>query len=383
MEVFTTYAILKIIWWLLLGVLLMGLAIMVGMDMGVGTILRYVGRTDEDRRAALNIIGPHWDGNQVWFILGGGAIFAAWPTIYATAFSGLYVVMLVLLWSMIIRPLGFEYRSKLPSHQWRNVWDWALFVSGFVPMLVYGAAMGNIFMGFPFHFLQEGTAVSVYTGSFIKLFNPFAILAGLVSVSMSALMGSLMLMNRGEGALYTRARRVAMIAGPLALVLFTLAGIWVARMAGFVINGPITPGMPSSPLPLEPVAIVAGGWLHNYASHPVLWILPLITYASVALATLLAGINRSHVAWWLGALGWIGILATVAASTFPFIMPSVTDPGHSLMVWNASSSANTLGWMLGWSIVFVPTILIYTSWCYWVMRGKVSAKQVASDDHAY
>ncbi|AOU98180.1 cytochrome d ubiquinol oxidase subunit II [Acidihalobacter yilgarnensis] len=383
MEVLTTYAILKITWWLLLGVLLMALAIMVGMDMGVGTILRYVGRTDEDRRIALNIIGPHWDGNQVWFVLGGGAIFAAWPTLYGTAFSGLYVVMLVLLWSMILRPLGFEYRSKLASAKWRNLWDWTLFVSGFVPMLVYGAAIGNILVGFPFHFAQEGTAVSVYTGSFITLFNPFAILAGLVSVSMSTLMGSLMLMNRGEGALYERARRVAGLAGPLALILFTIAGIWVANMKGFVINGTLDPGMQASPLTNLPVSIVSGGWLQNYANHPILWLLPLLTYISVMLATLLARMGRSHVAWWLGALGWIGILGTVAAATFPFLMPSVTDPAHSLMVWNASSSANTLGWMLGWTIVFVPTIIVYTSWCYWVMRGKVTAKQVAEDDHAY
>ena len=170
------YLILKVVWWLLLGVLLMGLAVMVGMDMGVGTILRYVGRTDAERRVALNIIGPHWDGNQVWFILGGGAIFAAWPLVYATAFSGFYVVMLVLLWSMIVRPLGFEYRSKLPSARWRNAWDWALFVSGFVPMLVFGAAIGNILTGVPFHFSWNLT--STYTGSFIELFNPFAILCG-------------------------------------------------------------------------------------------------------------------------------------------------------------------------------------------------------------
>ncbi|MBU6249468.1 MAG: cytochrome d ubiquinol oxidase subunit II, partial [Xanthomonadaceae bacterium] len=146
------YFALKVLWWLVLGVLLMGLAIMVGMDMGVGTLLRFVGRDDNERRVCLNAIGPHWDGNQVWFILGGGAIFAAFPLIYATAFSGLYVVMLLLLWTMIVRPLGFEYRSKLPSPRWRNGWDWALLVSGAVPMIIYGAAMGNLLRGVPFHF---------------------------------------------------------------------------------------------------------------------------------------------------------------------------------------------------------------------------------------
>ncbi len=165
-----TYLALELIWWLLLGVLLAGIAIMVGMDMGVGTILRYVGRSDVERRVALNIIGPHWDGNQVWFVLGGGAIFAAWPRIYATAFSALYVVMLVLLWSMMVRPLGFEYRGKLQSLRWRNGWDWVLFVSGFVPMLVFGAAMGNVLQGIAFHF--EWNLASRFDGSFLALVNP-------------------------------------------------------------------------------------------------------------------------------------------------------------------------------------------------------------------
>ncbi|MDE2003558.1 MAG: cytochrome d ubiquinol oxidase subunit II, partial [Betaproteobacteria bacterium] len=178
-----TYLLLKLVWWVLLGVLLVGLAVMVGMDMGVGTILRHVGRTDTERRVVLNIVGPHWEGNQVWFVLGGGAIFAAWPLIYATAFSGFYVVMLLLLWTMIVRPLGFEYRSKLASAQWRGAWDWALFVSGFVPMLVFGAAVGNLLQGVPFHF--DWNLTSRYTGSFAALLNPFALLCGLLSVAMS------------------------------------------------------------------------------------------------------------------------------------------------------------------------------------------------------
>ena len=217
------YLILKVVWWLLLGVLLMGLAIMVGMDMGVGTILRYVGRTDTERRVALNIVGPHWEGNQVWFILGGGAIFAAWPWVYATAFSGFYVVMLLLLWSMIMRPLGFEYRSKLASPQWRNAWDWTLFVSGFLPMLVFGAAIGNILNGVPFHFSWNLT--STYTGSFINLFNPFAILCGALSVAMSVYMGAVTIMNGGEDAIYDRARKLAVWAGLIAVVLFTVDGV--------------------------------------------------------------------------------------------------------------------------------------------------------------
>jgi cytochrome d ubiquinol oxidase subunit II len=375
------YVVLKVVWWLLLGILLMGLAIMVGMDMGVGTILRYVGRTDSERRVALNIIGPHWDGNQVWFILGGGAIFAAWPVIYATAFSGLYVVMLLLLWSMIIRPVGFEYRSKLPSRVWRNAWDWGLFVSGFVPMLVFGAAIGNALQGFPYHF--EWNMASVYTGSFILLFNPFAILAGLLSVSMSVFMGAAMLMNRSTGPLFARSRKLLMLSGPLALVLFTIGGIWVASMQGYTLSG-ADPGATANPL--DPRAVVAtgsGAWLGNFRAMPELWLLPLLTYISVVLGTLAGRAGKSHFAWWLGALAWIGILGTVGAAMFPFMMPSSSEAAHSLTVWNASSSEHTLIWMSLWTAVFVPAILAYTSWAFWVMRGKVSTEQVENDEHAY
>jgi cytochrome d ubiquinol oxidase subunit II len=375
------YIVLKVLWWLLLGVLLMGLAIMVGMDMGVGTILRYVGRSDAERRVALNIIGPHWDGNQVWFILGGGAIFAAWPVIYATAFSGLYVVMLLLLWTMIIRPVGFEYRSKLPSAAWRNAWDWGLFVSGFVPMLVFGAAIGNALQGFPYHF--EWNMASVYEGSFLALFNPFAILAGLLSVSMSVYMGAAMLMNRSEGALYERSRQLLTLAGPLALLLFTIGGIWVTYMQGYTQSGAV-PGAPSNPLDTRVVVEVgSGAWLTNFKNVPVLWLLPLVTYAAVVLGTLAGRAGRSHLAWWLGALAWIGILGTVGAAMFPFMMPSSSNVTQSLTVWNASSSEHTLIWMTLWTAVFVPAILAYTSWAFWIMRGKVSTEQVENDDHAY
>ena len=374
------YLVLKVVWWALLGVLLMGLAIMVGMDMGVGAILRYVGRTDTERRVALNIIGPHWDGNQVWFILGGGAIFAAWPLIYATAFSGLYVVMLILLWSMIVRPLGFEYRSKLALPAWREGWDWALFVSGLVPMLVFGAAIGNMLLGVPFRF--EWNLASVYTGSFIALFNPFAILCGALSVAMSVYMGGAMLMNRGEGELYDRARRLVVPAGLVVLALFTLCGLWVAFMDGYQLVHSPDPAVAQTPLQ-QAVQRAPGAWLDHFRQRPLLWLVPGTVYVTVLLGVAAARVRRSHLAWWLGALGWIGIIGTVGAAMFPFMMPSSLEPSHSLTVWNASSSRLTLIWMTGWSAVFVPLILWYTSWAFWVMRGKVTASRIAADEHAY
>ncbi|HTV84659.1 MAG TPA: cytochrome d ubiquinol oxidase subunit II [Dyella sp.] len=374
------YATLQIVWWLLLGVLLIGLAVMVGMDMGVGTILRYVGRTDLERRVALNVIGPHWDGNQVWFILGGGAVFAAFPLIYATAFSGFYVVMLLLLWSMIMRPLGFEYRSKLSSAGWRNAWDWALFVSGFVPMVVFGAACGNLFLGVPFQF--DWTLTSTYTGSFIALLNPFAILCGLLSASMSAAMGAITVMNGAEGVMAERGRTLARVAWLLGMVLFAAGGFWIAHIQGYVLLGSPGAGVPQTPMQQQ-VSLVDGAWLAHFRDHGVLWLVPATGFAGMAASLLAASARRSHLAWWLGALAWAGVIGTLGTALFPFLLPSASVPAQSLTVWNASSSRLTLAWMTGFALVFVPLVIWYTSWAFYVMRGKVDPHHIANDEHAY
>jgi cytochrome d ubiquinol oxidase subunit II len=374
------YLVFKLVWWLLLGVLLMGLAIMVGMDMGVGTLLRFVGRTDLERRVILNTIGPHWDGNQVWFILGGGAVFAAFPLIYATAFSGLYVVMLLLLWSMMVRPLGFEYRSKLPSQAWRNVWDWTLLISSLVPMVIYGAAFGNILLGLPFHFSWNLT--SYYTGSFLSLLNPFAILCGLLSLSLSIYMGGVMLLGRTDGVVQQRAQRAAKYAVCVAAVLFTVGGVWVSNLPGYHLVQGVAGHLAQTPMH-QSVQKVAGAWWDNFRALPLLWLVPVLAYAGMALGWLAVRAGRSTLAWWLGALAWIGVIGTVGASMFPFMMPSSTDPSQSLTLWNSVSSLRTLIWMTGFALVFVPIIVAYTSWAFYVMRGKVSAAHVAADTHAY
>jgi cytochrome d ubiquinol oxidase subunit II len=373
-------SVLTIIWWVLLGVLLMGLAIMVGMDMGVGTLLRFVGRTDDERRVALNIIGPHWDGNQVWFILGGGAIFAAWPLVYATAFSGFYIVMLLLLWSMIVRPLGFEYRSKMPSQRWRNNWDWALFLSGCLPMIIYGAAVGNVLLGVPFNF--DWRLTSYYTGSFWGLLNPFAVLCGLTSLSLSIYMGGNTLMRSGEDGLAQRARTASTWGGLVFIVLFTIGGIWVANLDGYRLVEFPGAGVPQTPLH-QVVERSSGGLLSNYASYPILWALPILAYVAMIIGLIATRAQRRLLAWWSGAVTWIAVLSTAGAAMFPFIMPSVTHPSHSLTVWNSGASTATQGWMLGFTIIYIPLIILYTSWAFWVMRGKVDAKSVKSNDHAY
>ncbi|WP_426689617.1 cytochrome d ubiquinol oxidase subunit II [Rhodanobacter ginsengiterrae] len=374
------YAMLQITWWLLLGVLLVGLAVMVGMDMGVGTILRYVGRTDLERRVALNIIGPHWEGNQVWFVLGGGAVFAAFPLIYATAFSGFYVVMMLLLWSMIMRPLGFEYRSKLPSTAWRGMWDWALLVSGLIPMVIFGAAFGNLFHGAPFQFSWNLT--STYSGSFLGLLNPFAILCGLLSVALSVFMGAVTVMNGAVDAIYDRARTLARLSAALAIVLFAAGGVWVRGMQGFVLTSSPAPGVAQTPLQ-QAVSLVDGAWLANFHAHPLLWVVPVLGFAGMLLGLLAAGARRSHLAWWLGALAWLGVIGTAGVALFPFLLPSSSVPAQSLTVWNSSSSELTLTWMVGFALVFVPLVVWYTSWAFYVMRGKVKPEHVSDDEHAY
>jgi cytochrome d ubiquinol oxidase subunit II len=288
--------------------------------------------------------------------------------------------MLVLLWSMIVRPLGFEYRSKLPSARWRNAWDWALFVSGFLPMLVFGAAIGNILRGVPFQFSWNLT--STYTGSFIGLFNPFAILCGLLSVAMSVYMGAVIIVNGAEGAMHDRARRVAVWGGLVALALFTVGGIWVSMMYGYQLMRSPDPALAQTPLQ-QTVESAAGVWMTNFRAHPILSVVPIAAYVAVGFGVWAVRRNRSYLAWWLGAVGWIAIIGTVGAAMFPFMLPSSSEPSHSLTVWNASSSRHTLVWMLGFTVVFIPLIVWYTSWAFWVMRGKVSAEQVEGDEHAY
>ena len=374
------YLILQVLWWALLGVLFVGLGTMVGMDMGVGTLLRFIGKTDTERRVMLNAIGPHWDGNQVWFILGGGAIFAAFPLIYATSFSGLYVVILLLLWSMIVRPLGFEYRSKIASPAWRNAWDWTLLLSGALPMIIFGAAMGNMLMGVPFQF--EWNLRSVYTGSFIFLFNPFSVLAGLLSLSLSIYMGGVMMMGRAPAPISDRARTAASYAALAAIVLFAVLGVWVSMVNGYKIVSFPGAGVPQTPLQ-QTVELVPGGWLANYKSHPILWVIPLLGFAGLLLGWLSVRGNKHTLAWWLGAVSWIGVVGTIGVAMFPFLMPSSSNPSQSLTLWNAISSETTLLWMTGWTVVFVPIIFWYTSWAFYVMRGKVDPKEVEADPHAY
>ncbi|HTH95320.1 MAG TPA: cytochrome d ubiquinol oxidase subunit II [Rhodocyclaceae bacterium] len=373
------YPTLKIIWWLLVGVLLIGFAIMDGHDMGVGTLLPFVGKSDIERRVIINTVGPHWDGNQVWFITGGGAIFAAWPFVYATAFSGFYWAMLAVLWALFFRPVGFDYRSKIHDPRWRTAWDWGLFVGGAVPPLIFGVAFGNLLQGVPFSF--DTYLVSTYTGSFWALLNPYALLAGVVSSAMITMHGGAYLAHRTEGAVQQRAIRAATVASIVTATAFALAGLWLQKIDGYRIVSAINTAAAPDPMSKE-VVRVAGAWMDNYAKQPLLWLLPLLGIAMPLLSGVLMRMRRTLCAFVASAIGIVGIIGTAGASMFPFVMPSSSVPAASLTVWDSVSSHLTLGIMLCVTLVFVPLIVFYTGWAYRVMRGKVTAEQIHANEHS-
>ncbi|WP_374344115.1 cytochrome d ubiquinol oxidase subunit II [Azonexus sp.] len=374
------YPTLKIVWWLLVGVLLVGFAIMDGHDMGVGTLLPFVGRDDVERRVVINTVGPHWDGNQVWFITGGGAIFAAWPLVYATAFSGFYWAMLAVLWALFFRPVGFDYRSKIDHPAWRKTWDWGLFVGGAVPPLIFGVAFGNLFLGVPFHF--DANLVPYYTGSFWALLNPFALLCGVVSMAMITFHGAIYLMHRTEGAIQRRARLAMLAFGCLLLATFSAAGIWLWQgIDGFAIVSAVDPGALPNPLAKE-VVRQPGAWLANYTRQPLGVALPALAYAGTLIAMQLAAAGRTLPAFVASSLAIVGVIGTAGASLFPFVMPSSSAPGASLTVWDSVSSQLTLNIMLWATLIFMPVIVLYTGWAYKVMAGKVTADYIRENEHA-
>ena len=370
------YETLRLIWWVLLGVLLIGFAIMDGFDLGVAMWLPALGRTDMERRILINSIGPTWEGNQVWFILGGGAIFAAWPALYALSFSGFYLAMFLILLALILRPVGFKYRSKLENKKWRSFWDFALFLGGFIPALICGVAVGNVLQGVPFYY--DENLMPYYTGSFLGLLNPFALLCGLLSVVMLSMHGGYFLNIKTEGHIQKRAKRAANITAVLTTVIFAIGGLWLyVGVNGYEISSTLNHFGPSNPLYKE-VARSTTGWFLNYKTYPIFIIAPLLGIFSPLICIALS--RFSGIAFLFSSLSIFSIIATVGVSMFPFILPSSTNPSHSLTVWDSSSSETTLFIMLIATVIFLPIVLIYTTWVYRVLRGKVTSQTVT--DHS-
>ncbi len=373
------YETLKLIWWLFVGVLLIGFALTDGFDLGIGTLLPFLGKSDDERRVIINAIGPTWEGNQVWFVTGGGALFAAWPLVYATAFSGFYVALLLVLFALFFRPVGFEYRNKLADERWRNFWDWGMFAGGMVPALVFGVAFGNLLQGVPFHF--DADMRSWYEGGFFGLLNPFALLAGIVSLAMLVMHGACYLQLRTEGIIYERSRRMVSLAGLVFIGSFALAGVWVAfGIQGYHIESMPAAGSAFGPLAKE-VSRGTGAWLDNYTAWPWAWLAPGAGILGALLAMLLTRLDRPGTGFVFSALSVTGVILTAGISMFPFVMPSSTDPNSSLTLWDAVSSHYTLNLMFYATVLFLPLIVLYTGWVYRVMRGKVTEQVIREQQH--
>jgi len=377
------YESLRIIWWLFLGVLLIGFAIMDGFDLGVAMLLPYVARSDVERRVMINSIGPFWEGNQVWLILGGGAVFAAWPPVYAAAFSGFYLAMFLVLGTLILRPVGFDFRNKFPDIRWRTFWDYALFAAGLVPSLVFGVAFGNLLQGIPFRIDPDLRILYQGSGLF-ELLNPFGLLCGLLSAGMLATHGAIYLTSRADGTVAARARDVAMVGAATTFLLFAIAGLWVwLGIDGYAITSAITADGPSNPL-LKTVARQPHQWFANYATHPWTIAAPVLGFLGPLLALLLTINPRPTMAFVASASGIFGIITTAGVAMFPFLMPSDIEPAASLTVWDASSSRMTLFVMLLATLAFLPIVLVYTAIVYRALSGTVTTSMVNKDSaHLY
>lgn len=365
------YEILRFIWWVLIGVLLIGFAVTDGFDMGVLTLLPFAGKKEIEKRIMINSIAPHWDGNQVWLLTAGGAMFAAWPTVYAASFSGFYIAMILVLAALFFRPVGLEYRAKIDNPTWRKAWDWGLFAGGAVPSLVFGVAFGNLLQGVPFEF-NDFMSVK-YTGSFWGLLNPFALLCGVLSLSMLTTQGSAWLQMKTTSELRDRARTITQVGAIVTLATFVLAGIWLVFKDGYIVTSMIDRNGPSSPLGKQ-VALEAGAWFNNYKEMPILWVFPLLAVGSALLNVAASKANRNCFAFLFSSLTMAGIIFTAGIAMFPFIMPSISHPEMSLLMWDSTSSKLTLTLMLFLAVIFVVLILAYTVWSYSKMFGRLDSE---------
>lgn len=373
------YETLKLIWWLFVGVLLVGFAVTDGFDLGIGALLPFLGKNDDERRVIINSVGATWEGNQVWFVTAGGTIFAAWPIVYATAFSGFYIALMLTLFALFFRPVGFNYRSKVTDPRWRSAWDWGLFAGGFVPALIFGVAFGNLLLGVPFSF--DNDLRVTYSGSFWQLLNPFGLLAGVISLAMLLMHGSIYLQIRTEGVIAVRARLVTRITGAVFILAFILAGVWIINgIEGYRIVSMLPGNAAATPLD-KVVEKAAGAWMGNFNNHPLLWLAPILGIVGALLAIAASGAKKTIAAFIASSSMLAGVIFTAGIAMFPFIMPSSSDPRSSLTIWDAVSSHKTLQIMFWVVLIFLPIVLAYTSWVYRVLRGKITVEAIRANDH--
>ena len=330
--------ILQTLWFLLVGVLLAGYAVLDGFDLGVG-VLHLFGRNDEERRISMNAIGPVWDGNEVWLLTGGGALFAAFPLVYARVFSGFYLALMLLLFALIFRAVSLEFRGKVESPKWRRGWDFAFGIGSLVPALLLGVALGNVLRGLP---VAEDTTLNV---AFLSLLNPYALVFGALGLAAFVMHGAAYLAVKTEGDLQERMARCVTPAWIATVVLYLVTMVSTFFAAPFLFEGA--------------------------TGKPLFWLFLILVLGSVAYVPVAAKAGKHlHTLLSTGTTiaSTVGLLAVCL---FPRMVPSSIDLAHSLTINNASSSQRTLLIMLVVALIGVPIMLAYTSFIYWVFRGKV------------
>lgn len=370
------YESLRLFTWAIVGVLLIGFTITDGFDMGVAALLPVMGKKNLERRVMLNAIAPHWDGNQVWLITAGGAIFAIWPLVYAAAFSGFYIAMLLVLASLWLRPIGMDYRAKIDNPQWRNACDIALFISGVIPPIIFGVGFGNLLVGVPFEL--NNLLMLDYQGGFFDLLTPFPILCGLVSLTMVVTQGAAFLQMKTKHELRARAQNITLWGAGATMLLFMFGGLFAASQSGYIIIGAMLKDGISNPLNKQVVSI-AGDLLHNFSEMPQLWLIPFTAVTSLLVCFWATVSRRAGVAFTMSSIAIACIILTAGVTLFPMIMPSSINPSHSLTLWDATSSKKTLGIISIVAIIVVPVILGYTAWCYYKMFGRLDNNYIRSN----
>lgn len=330
---------LNILWFILITVLFIGFFFLEGFDFGVGVLLPFLGKNDQERRVVINTIGPHWDGNEVWLITAGGAMFAAFPNWYATLFSGFFLALFLVLVSLIIRGVAFEFRSSDPSPVWRSTWDWVIFTGSLLLSILWGVAMSNLVKGVPID------AKMHYVGTFFDLLSPYTVIGGLTTLLVFMLHGALFISLKTTGAMAERssatAQKIVLAAIPVVLLFAVLTYIQTDLFA--------SPG--------AGITLVGSG-------------------AALILAAVFSRSRKAERAFFANGLAILLFTAALFWGLFPRVMISSLNPEWSLTIYNASSSPYTLKIMTIVAIIMVPIVLLYQGWTYWVFRHRVSEKNL-------
>jgi cytochrome d ubiquinol oxidase subunit II len=367
------YDTLRMIWWLLIGVILVGFAITDGFDLGIAALLPYLGRTEEERRLVVYTIEPFWESNQTWFILLGGALFAAWPIVYAVSFAGFYSLMFILLAALILRPVAFKFRNKEEGKGWRSRWDIIFQITGLIPCIVFGILFGNLLQGIPFKLDPE--LRMIYMGTWIELLNPFALYCSVLSFIMLGLQGLSYLTFKTREIIQIRAADLGIRFAVLTCLFFLLGGMWMYFLPGYQITSTVPANQASYPL-YKTVITVPNSGLHNHTVFP--WLKGIVLLTILATGLCIYSLKKRRGGWALLASSTVlaSIIATAGFSLYPFLIPSNLHSPSSLTLWDASSSQLTLQNMLIAAIVFFPIVLSYTTWIHTLFRKPVTLEDL-------